>query len=33
VLEVTGALRCHDCRDESAPLRVELVAPRLAKAA
>ena len=27
MLRDTGSVRCHDCRDEMAPLRAELVAP------
>jgi hypothetical protein len=26
-LVVVGSLRCHDCRDDRAPLRTELVEP------
>jgi hypothetical protein len=27
LLRDTGSVRCHDCRDEMAPLRAELVEP------
>jgi len=28
MLRVTGSVRCHDCRAEMAPLRLELVEPQ-----